>query len=388
MEHLVFISSNYPSKSRPYYGTFVRQLVIGIARLGVKCSVISPVSIFQRRYGKFDPEKSLDFAIQENPITILRPRYISFSSKKIFFYNTEHLTQKSFLRSVHHSLRYLDDTPTILYGHFLYPGGAAAVHLAYKLGIPSIVAVGESSFWSVEPLGYRKAIHDFRHVSGVISVSKLIKESLVNKLMIPEDYIQVFPNGVDLSLFYPRDRYEMRKKFGFPSAKTIISFVGHFDERKGPHRLLSAVSGLDEICLVLIGDGAVPLEGKNIVFKGTLEHSKIPEMLSASDFFALPTTSEGSCNAILEAIACGLPVITSKGDFNDDIVDDDVAIRINPLDIDEIRAAIIKLYNDQNLRNKMSSCAMEKIKRFDIESRSRNILKWMKEIKHKHTNQK
>ena len=379
MHNIVFVSSNYPSGPRPSSGTFVQQTVRAIARRGVKCSVISPVSVFHRRYGRFDPKISFDYSIRDNYIKVLRPRYISFSSKNILYWNTEHLTQMSFLWTVYRALSSLDTSPSVLYGHFLYPGGNTAVRIAHILRVPSIVAVGESGFWSVEHLGFQKAIRDFRNVSGVISVSTTLKRLLIDRLMISEEKIRVFPNGVDLSVFYPRNRDEMRKKFGFPTDKFIISFIGHFDERKGPHRLLSAVSGIDNIGLIFIGTGSVPLKGKNILFNGVLNHSQVPEMLSAADIFVLPTLSEGSCNSILEALACGLPVVTSKGEFNDEIVDDETSIRVDPLNIEEIRVAVAKLKNNIELRNKMSEKALSKSKQFDINLRAIKILEWIKE---------
>lgn len=385
MKHIVFISSNYPSKSRPFCGTFVRQLVLGMARLGVKCSVINPVSIFHRRYGKFDPEKSFDHSTKDNPVTVLRPRYISFSSKNFFSFNTAHLTQISFEKASFRTISCLDSPPTMLYGHFLYQGGAAAARIGSKLGIPSCVAVGESSYWSVEPMGFNRAIKDFSKVTGVIAVSSVIKRSLMNRLRIPEEKIIILPNGIDLSLFYPRNRRELRQKFGLPVDKFIITFTGHFDDRKGPHRLLSAVSGMDNVGLIFIGDGPILLRDKNILFKGILEHSKVPEMLSAADIFVLPTLSEGSCNGILEALACGLPVITSKGEFNDGIVDDNVALRIDPQNINEIRGAIIKICENDELRKAMSIKALEKVKQFDINVRAWNILEWMKAITENHS---
>lgn len=381
MKHIVFITSNYPSKSRPFNGPFVRQLVLSFARLGVKCTVINPVSIFHKRFGRLDPEKSLDHTIKNNTVTILRPRYISFSSKKFFLFNTAILTQISFEKVVSKVLSNFDYPPDVLYGHFLYMGGAAAVRIASKLSLPSFVAVGESSFWSVEPIGFRKATQDFKNVNGIIAVSSVIKKSLIDKLKIPEEKIVVLPNGVDLSLFYPRNRKNLRRKFDFPENKFIIAFVGHFDERKGPHRILSAVSGMDNVGLILMGSGHISLNNKNILYKGTIEHSKVPEMLSAADIFVLPTLAEGSCNSIIEALACGLPVVTSKGDFNDDIVDDTVAIRVDPLNIKEIRDAINRLYKDQSLRSEMSVNALKKSRQFDINIRAQRILQWMEEIK-------
>ncbi|MDQ7786441.1 MAG: glycosyltransferase [Thermodesulfovibrionales bacterium] len=377
MKHVVFVSSNYPSNALPFHGTFVRQLVLGIARLGVKCSVISPASIFQRRYGDFDAERSLDLSISDNPITILRPRYISFSNKNLLAFNTAHLTQISFKKAVSRAMSHLDYPPCLLYGHFLYQSGAIAVHIASKLVIPSIVAVGESSFWSVEPMGYKKAIRDFEQVTGVIAVSNLIKKNLIKQLLIPEEKIIVLPNGVDLKLFNPRNRYNMRNKHKLPQNKFLIVFAGHFDERKGPHRLLAAVSGMDDVGLIFIGSGRVPLNGENIFFKGTVDHTVMPEILSAADIFVLPTLSEGSCNAILEALACGIPIVTSAGEFNDDIVDETVALRINPLDINEIRSAILQLKGDLTLRSVLSIRSQEKAKHFDINVRAARILEWI-----------
>ena len=138
--------------------------------------------------------------------------------------------------------------------------------------------------------------------------------------------------------------------------------------------------GLKNIGIVFIGSGNITLESENILFKGILKHSLIPEMLSAGDFFVLPTLEEGSCNAIIEALACGLPVITSNSKFNDDIINDKVAIRIDPLNVVEIRNAIIKLMNDRELHNKMSLKAVKWARNFDINLRAKNIIEWMNKI--------
>ena len=384
IDHIVFVSSNYPSKSRQATGTFVQQLVQAIARIGIKCSVINPVSIFDRRFGKFDPWKSIDLSVKENPITIFRPRYMSFSSKKIFSFNTDHLTHISFTRAVSKVVPYLESPPDMIYGHFLYYGGAAAIHVASNLEIPSCVAVGESSSWSVDAIGFQKAIHDLNSVSGVISVSTPIKRYLNKALEIPYEKIRVFPNGINLSLFYPRDRLEMRKKFGFPPDKFIVAFTGDFDQRKGAQRVLSSVAEMDNIGLLFIGQGPHKLESPAILYKGVLKHTSIPEMLSAADIFVLPTLAEGSCNAILEALACGLPVVTSKGEFNDEIVDETVAIRVDPLNISEITNAIKKLQDNYRLREELSINALRKINQYDINVRAKKIVKWLEEIKDKH----
>ncbi|MEW6602336.1 MAG: glycosyltransferase [Nitrospirota bacterium] len=375
--HIVVITSNYPSKSLPSYGTFVRQLVLGMARIGAKCSVISPASVFQRRYGKFDPEISIDNSAQGNPVTVFRPRYLSYSSRQLLCYNTGRMTQKSFERAALRTLLQIKVPPSVLYGHFLYPGGGTAVRLAKGLGIPSCVAVGESSLWTLEPMGFDRARRDFREVSKIVAVSTALRRSLTDRLGIPEEKITVLPNGTDLGQFYPRNRGNLRKRLGFSEKKFIIAFVGHFDERKGPHRLLTAVSGMEDIGLLFIGKGPALLEGKNILFKGVLDHVRVPDMLSAADIFVLPTLAEGSCNAIVEAMACGLPVVSSRGDFNEDILDDDVSLRVDPLNIGEIRKAIVTLRDNRKLREVMSRKAAEKAKVFDINVRAQRIVDWI-----------
>jgi len=101
--------------------------------------------------------------------------------------------------------------------------------------------------------------------------------------------------------------------------------------------------------------------------------------LNAADFFVLPTLAEGCCNAIVEAMACGLPIISSNRDFNEGILDDQCAILLDPLDISAIRDAIITLSNDSTLRKKMSEAALRKAQFLDITQRAQRILSFMED---------
>ncbi len=380
----VVVTNNYPSLSRPYRGVFVRNFARALARAGVRCSVINPVSVFHRQYGKLDPVISHDSFIPENPIEIRQPRYVSASNKNLWAFNTEHVTQYFYDKAVARALKGQDQHPDVFYGHFVYPSGAVVARLGAKLNVPSIMAMGEdllTDFVKRDKMFREK--WDIRLISGVIAVSSANKRRCVEELSVPEDKIMVLPNGVDLSLFFPRDRTKMRKKYGLPINKTIAAFTGYFEDRKGPNRIMEAIKGLDEVGIVLIGAGSMPLTGDNILFKGALEHEKVPEMLCAADMFVLPTLSEGSCNAILEAMACGLPIVTSNCHFNDEIVDHDIAIRINPHSISEIREAIRALSNDFNLCRRLSVKALAKAKNYDINLRTRRMLEWIKIIKEK-----
>jgi teichuronic acid biosynthesis glycosyltransferase TuaC len=379
--HIVFVTYDYPSAARPFYGAFVRNLIRAIARVGIKCTVINPVSYFHRKYGSLDPILSHDAFISGNPIEVRKPRYLSASYKNLLFLNTEYITHYNFYKTVKKTILNLKQRPDVLYGHFIFPSGAVVATLGAEMNIPSIVAVGEDTeeeFIAKDRLLNSK--WDIRKITGVVAVSCINKNRCINELQIPEEIIRVIPNGVDFTLFYQRNRTEMREKYNLPLDKFIIAFTGHFEERKGPNRILEAVRNFDKLGIVFMGSGPLKFTDQKVLFKGMLEHEKVPELLSAADIFVLPTLSEGCCNAILEAMACGLPVISSIGDYNNESLNNEVSIRVDPMNISKLSNAIELLQNNVELRNKMSNEALAHVSKFNVDTRAHRILDWIKNI--------
>lgn len=381
---LAIVTHSYPSANGRIEGSFVRQFVLALSRAGVECAVIAPVSIVASRNWPLVPGESHD---QDggSPVRVLRPRYVSFSAKQMLGFNTALCTLRSFTGCVRRALQRIDWSPDLVYGHFLYVAGYAAVRVGASLAKPSVVSVGEGEFWSVRPYGFERAIQDFRDASGFLAVSSVVREGLVKELAIPEAKIRVFPNGVDLTRFRPGDRSEARSRFGIADAQFVVAFVGHFYEQKGLKRLLEAVKGLTNVALLLVGHGPVGVaDGSPVAFKGTLPHKEIPLALTAADAFVLPTQVEGSCNSVLEAMACGLPIVTSSGRYMDDIVDDDVAVRVDPMDARAIREAIVMLMNNPVRRRNMSEASLARSKRFDINLRAMRVAAWLEELSGHH----
>jgi glycosyltransferase involved in cell wall biosynthesis len=247
------------------------------------------------------------------------------------------------------------------------------------MGIPAFPCVGEGELWTVRRFGVVRARKDLASACGFLSNSTALKRTLIQDLDIATDHIGVFPNGTDLAEFMPRDRQAARRRFGLPLDRFLVASAGNFLMKKGIVRAGEAIDGLEGVAGVFAGSGPVPPCAANTVLCRRVAHDEMPDLLSACDVFVLPTMIEGSCNAIVEAMACGLPVISSIGEFNDDLLTDDMSIRVDPLDVQAIRQAIVRLRDDSDLRKRMGDAALWRSKLFDINDRARRILKFMKD---------
>ncbi len=385
---MVVVTGGYPSPARPTHMTFVKQFVHAFARQGVLCTVIHPVGFHDCRVRNRLPYRSEERSSSGEPVLVLRPRFVSLSVRAGFSrlgsLNPGLITFRNFTGAVRRTLARERIQPDALYGHFLYLPGATAAIVGRELGVPVFPGVGESvapgeSIWTLMYDGVRRLEAVFESVHGVVVNSTLLKAMVMDQLQLPGAKIGVFPNGVDLSRFHPREKGGMREKYGFPRDLCLVACTGQFSHRKGQQRILDAIRGLDRVGAVFIGGGAPPTTGAKICYNDRVPHDRVPEILSACDLFVLPTLGEGSSNAIIEAMACGLPVVSSIGAFNDDLLTEDMSIRVDPLSVEEIRGAILRLRDDAGLHRAMAAAALRQSARFDIDERARRILQFMEE---------
>ena len=218
---------------------------------------------------------------------------------------------------------------------------------------------------------------ELKGLAGIVSVSSKNTKELNDLGIVSSVPILTAPNATDLSLFYKMDKDKCRKKLGLPNDKFIVGFVGGFIERKGDKRLLEAINSIDGAYAAFAGRGENPPSGEKVLFCKALQHEDVSVFLNAIDVFCLPTLSEGSCNAIVEAMACGCPIISSNLPFNDDALNDENSIRIDPMSVSEIRKAVLKLKEDEALRAKLSGLSQETAKNFGINERAKKIIAFM-----------
>ena len=380
--NICIISQRYPYKDNMEF-VFVKKIVDEWAKDGHRCVVITtmPWATYFRGHIKYKPSYYRYEVAAGNYVEVYNPRYINTG------FNIAGVALDQWMAAgvIEKQLIRLKIKFDFIYCHF-FCSGLKGFRYAKTYKIPFFIATGESE---IEPLLKpfpRFRWEDFRlYTNGVISVSSKNKTEAAKLGYIDEAKCQVFPNGTDIRLFKPLCKAECRNKLGLPQNTFIVSCVGFICERKGQNRLLEAVRRLSikNIKLMFIGATApvesFPLEGDEILFKGPVENKSLPDYLCASDIFCLPTRAEGCCNAIIEALACGLPVISSNKPFNWDVLDESNSILINPDSSKAISDAIIQLYNDAEKCKELSEGALRMAKSLDIHQRAENILSFIVE---------
>lgn len=373
---ICIITNGYPTKEDPTYA-FIRPVVEGLADNGAICTVIAPQSvsgsIFRGRKNR--PVMWEDVSKGGNHITIYQPKFLTMSNLRLFGCHLTTLLRDFAIQKCFRKNKIAADA---LYAHF-WDCGIGAAKIAKKNAINSvIVASGESKIRVFQR--YEKNIVNryLPFIKGVICVStKNLDESKSAGLLSCTPKTIVLPNAVDMAQFYKASKVAAREFLGIGQEEVIAVFVGAFNERKGVFRVVEAAEQVDDLKLILIGDGEQMPVSNRILFSGRIPHDEIVTYLNAADMFVLPTLAEGCCNAIVEALACGLPIISSNLPFNDDILTDANSIRINPNDIDAIAKAMKKLKDSPVLREKMTEAALETAKGLTIQKRAENILAFM-----------
>ena len=224
-----------------------------------------------------------------------------------------------------HAARPLD----LIDAHFGYPEGAACVTLGARLGIPAFVTVRgfETEYVRTAGVGPRM-IEALRVATGIVAVSHSMAR-LMSEIGVDPSRVRVVHNAIDGATYSWDEPAAARRRLEIAPAGPLVVSVGHLIARKRHHVLLDAFGRLatrfPAAELVIIGDDSFePVYaralrqqaersglGDRVRFAGNLPPARVAEWLRAADLFALATAREGCCNAVLEALAVGAPVVTT-----------------------------------------------------------------------------
>ena len=378
---ICLLSSRYPNVLTPTRHVFVQKLAHAFADIGLKVSIIAPIPINQYIcvYRNLPPT-SCERSPSGRNVDLHYPRYISFGQRNIVGVRTARFTTQCFAQAVDSVFRRSHIRPDVVYGHFIVPAGIAAAKIGKKYGIHAFAAFGESSSQSLRRYGLSKLKNDIESLAGIVSVSTANKEELRKLRVFPSSRVSVFPNAVRSGKFFPQNQRQARKKLGFPEESFIVAYVGQFSHRKGLLRVSQAVNTLDNVRVAFAGTGTLSPICDNCIYEGEVSPGIMPIFLNAADAFVLPTLSEGCSNAIIEAMACGLPIISSNLPFNEDILGEDNSILVDPLDIKSIQAAITRLRDNPEERRAMGNASVERTRHLTLEKRADGIRTWIEHI--------
>jgi len=344
---VLVIASLFPSANRPVAGLFIRERMFRVAERMPLC-VVSPQPWFplQGLIRRFRPNYRPPQPAHEmqQGIDVWFPRFLSLPG--VARWLDGFFMAFACVRLVRRLRR--ERGVNLLDAHFAYPEGYAATLLGRWLGLPVTITLrGTEVPLARDPARCKRKLRAIADASRVFAVADSLKRHVV-ALGADPDKIRVVGNGVDCHKFFPVDRAQARQELGLPPGAKILISVGGLVERKGFHRVIELLPELvkrfPDLHYLIVG-GACPegdltqflkemvkrLDlGERVHFLGALPPEQLHKPLSAADVFVLATANEGWANVFLEAMACGLPVVTTDVGGNREVVCDDSLGAITP----------------------------------------------------------
>jgi teichuronic acid biosynthesis glycosyltransferase TuaC len=288
----------------------------------------------------------------------------------------------------------------VVFGRGLFPGADAAARLAKRLGIASVgVAIGGDANLAPQhsTTMRRHFVNVLRRVDGVLANGQGVAD-LIRDLAGRES--QTAHGTVDLGVFSPiENRDPLRRELGLPVDQTIVLYAGNLIREKGLYELVDAFERLQSAgvsaLLVMCGRGTAAEELKiriermaspeSVRLVGQVAPSEMHQWMQASDLFVLPSYHEGMPNAVMEAMACGLPVISTRvGGLPGAVGDCAGAILVEPRSVHPLAEALLRICADGSLRDRMSLAARETaVARFGVDNNAKNTIEYLRCVRDK-----
>lgn len=274
----------------------------------------------------------------------------------------------------------------IIHGHYLLPAGWASVKAGKSTHTKTYVTShGSDMFEMYRKQAYTRPIINkvLKDADVVLAVSNALKEEIIRtKIPNIEKKVKLHWNAVDVDKFKTtkenegKFRKELVHKFNIAADKPIILFVGNIIKRKNVDLLLEAKKKMNaKANLVVVGDGPLleqlKTKAENEYLEGNLENvyfigsrTDVEDIMPSCDLLVLPSFTESFGLVLIEALACGKPVIGSDVGGIKEIITEDVGLLIDPNDASDLANAIDKILTDNELMEKFKSNARNRAKDF------------------------
>ncbi|MBQ2831508.1 glycosyltransferase family 4 protein [Methanobrevibacter sp.] len=263
----------------------------------------------------------------------------------------------------------------IIHGHYLFPAGAAAVEVGNEHDIKTYVTAHGSEMFEVykkQPLMRSTIKNVLKKADRVFAVSNALKHEIIATGVTGiSDKTSICWNSVDIDKFSLKENDSFKQENKLVD-KPIVLFVGNLIRRKNVESLIEAKKiANSDYYLVIVGDGPLykklnkKVEDENVrdvIFTGS--RNDVENIIPSCDVLVLPSFSESFGIVLIEALACGKPVIGSDVGGITEIINEDVGLLINPNKVSSIASAIDKVINDEEYRVALSLNARSRAKIF------------------------
>lgn len=223
----------------------------------------------------------------------------------------------------------------------------------------------------------------------IVTPSRWLAKEVQRSPLLSRFPLSVIPYGLDLEVFKARDRHFSREVLGIPQEAKVVLFVsnGIHTYLKGFKYLIDALGGMDAssgIFLLSVGFGTSPTLERfpQVHIKSVNDDRTLSIVYSAADVFVLPSLADNLPNTMLEALACGTPVVG----FATGGIPDGVRPRVTGLlaqtgDSLELRSAILELLNNKAKRSEMSAnCRRIAVSEYDLSVQANRYIALYKEM--------
>jgi glycosyltransferase involved in cell wall biosynthesis len=202
----------------------------------------------------------------------------------------------------------------------------------------------------------------------VVTTGDALRRQIIRDAAVDASHVTSVPTGIDLSIFKPADRAEMRSLLGLPLDAFVVVIVATLRSWKGHRFLLEAMAQLRGQRLIIVGDGPgrenlrVQVDelglGERVEFAG--HRDEVAPWLQSADVAALPSyANEGVPQSLMQAMACGVPVVTTAVGAISEIVEDGVqGLVVAPRDATAIANALRRLEQDSGLRHALGAAGL------------------------------
>ena len=368
----LLFSTLYPSSARPVHGIFVETRLRELLRTGeIEAKVLAPVPWFpstDARWGEWAKMAATPPRETRNGIDVLHPRYPVLP--KLGMPVTPLLLAAASLCAMRRFIAEGFDFD-LIDAHYFYPDGVAAAILARLIGKPLTITARGSDLNLLPQYALPRKMIGWaaRQADASIGVSQALVDVLRGCDVDPSR-LHVMRNGVDLQRFRPFPRGEMRRELGLDGSPLLLS-VGNLVELKGHHLLIDALKALQSrypsAQLVIVGQG--PERGslekqaracgvsRRVVFTGIVPNEELARWYSAADVLVLASRREGWPNVLLEAMACGTPVVATDVGGTAEIIASNVGFLVAERSAASLETALCRIFTAPPTRSTVRSYA-------------------------------